>query len=219
MDFYETYKEAYENGWAGDRTGIGPNPPPWVNMLNWDGQGVWVMVQIADLLKALPKLRVFSPGGFPATFEIIPAPDNVFGWTKYFMDLEDMGVNLLASATDLVLHCSGATIARGFSGGVEMTGEFWLTGKMFTVSDTRQLKLPRRFTITPASGEATIDDGPQLVPPFKVKARLTADSSEVTGGQDAIGFDEKSGFPMSIVPQSTQSSTLTRSFSFFHRKS
>jgi len=219
MDYFDSYNEAYASGWAADRTGVGPNPPPWVLMLNWDGQGLWVVVQIPDLLKAVPKLKVFSPGGYPATFEILPSPGNVFGWTKYFMDLEDLGVNLLANSTDLTLHCSGATIGRGFSGGVEMSGDFWLTGKLFSAGDTRQVRLPKRFTITPASGDATIDDGPQLVPPFKVKARLTADSSDMTGGIDSVGFDDKGGFPMSVVPQSTQSSSLSRSFSFFHRKS
>lgn len=173
------WSELYSQGLIADMSWSGGVCPPWALSLGWDHEGVWVVVALRDLEAAVPNLKVYSPSGRPAHLLLKRAPDTSNLLPNFFDSLETQGVPIIAFMPDLQLVCNGGVISRGFDGETVIVGDFLLEATPPSGTNTLRLLLPRRLVLTSAPGSATTGGPPELIVPFRVRARITLSAEEL----------------------------------------
>jgi hypothetical protein len=173
------WSELYQQGLVADMSWSGGVCPPWALSLGWDNEGVWVVVPLGDLEAAVPGLQVFSSTGRPAHMLLKQAPATSNLLPNFFEQLEDQGIPIIAFQADLQLVCNGGVISRDIDGTTVMVGDFVLESQPPGATHVLRLHLPRRMILATAPGSATTGGGPELVPQFRVKARVTLSAEEL----------------------------------------
>jgi hypothetical protein len=136
-------------------------------------------VPLDQLEKVTGDLKVYSPAGLPAVMEIGMRPDDVYGWTQYFMKMDQQGVGMFVHAHQLELVCAGASIARGFQGGVVLSGKFTLVGVLFKGEPPQTIELGRHLLVTAAPGDVATGHPAGIIKPFKVKCSLVCSADDL----------------------------------------
>lgn len=185
-----SYSEAYTMGWQADLSSQGGVCPPWAASLSWDHQGIWVVVKLTDLERSVPGLKVFAPTNRTARILIRAAPKTTNLLPQFFTQLENAGLPVIAFNADLELVSEGGVLTRSEEGHTHLSAEFYLESTPLGGNFPLRFLLPRRMHLTGAPGSATAGGGPELVPPFRVPARVTADSEEVFLRSEPHGLDE-----------------------------
>lgn len=183
-----SWLESYQEGHYAPQYLGGGVLPPWAATLGWTDEGLWAVVQLSDLKAAIPKLEIFSPTGRPACVAILPPLQSSNQRPEVFRQMENTGLALLSLDPEVVLESTGGLITRGLFGETEFVGDMWLTSPAGEGLEARRFKLPRRMHITPAPGSASVGGGPEVVPPFRVKTRLTCFPEELTPAGAPVGL-------------------------------
>lgn len=188
------WSELYQQGLTADMSWQGGVCPPWAGSLGWDNEGVWAVVQLPQLEQAVPGLRVYSATGRPAHILLRQAPASSNLYPRFFEQLENEGVPIIAFHADLQMVCNGGVISRDQDGTSVLVADMLLESTPPGATHTLRLHLPRRMVLAQAPGSATVGGGPELVPPFRVPARITMSAEELYEPMEPhrLVFDQES---------------------------
>jgi len=173
MDLYERYQE----GHFGDTMGPSLAAPQWARALGWDGLGCWAVVRQDDLLEAVPGLTIHAIKNQPAVLVIRHPPTDVIAVQQFFEELENRNLNVVALAKELWLVCLGATLVRTSSGLSQLVGIFELEAQNRPDLPVLHVRIPNRLILTSGPGSAELPTGMVEIPYFKVRAKVTMNSS------------------------------------------
>jgi hypothetical protein len=191
--------EAYQQGLTSYETPNLTLGPPWAKQAGWDGVGIWIVIDPIDLCKSVPGLTMAS---LHQTFPYIlykKAPNHAFKLSKFFEDLEDNYINLVAARKYIQVVCEGATLISDESGGSYMSGFFHMT---FEVNGfVHKLMLPRKLVISERFCDVTLPGGADTIVSFDVDARLVMSALELSELQWKSGGkqDEEESRDFTIV--------------------
>lgn len=204
-------------GLVGDLASSGGVCPPWAAALGWDQEGIWVLISLKELEQAAPPLKIFAPTSQHARLLIKAAPPTNNLYPTFFRQLEDAGLPVVAFDPNLMLVCDGGVLTRSPEGHTHLSAEMYLEHTLENKQESLRFRLPRRMHLTSAPGSATSGGGPELVSPFKVHARVTADSLAVFARTEPHGLEEadlEADLPVflnsSIDDQESVASGITR---------
>lgn len=148
---------------------------------------------LQDLESAVPGLRIYSATGRPAHMLLKKGPATSNLLPQFFSELEDQGVPIMAFQPDLQLVCSGGVLSRGLDGEAVIVGDLSLESTPAGATHTLRLLLGRRLVLSSAPGSATMGRGPEIVPPFRVRARITLSAEELYEPREPhrLAFEEE----------------------------
>lgn len=180
--------EPYSMGHRADQAWSEGSPPPWAAELGWDGQGIWLTVDLHALMRSVQSIDICSPTGRPASqcLGLLPYPG--FPLSNFFVALENKGLPVMALAADLTLVFEGGVISRGLNGSFDLVGPMHARGWVGPGDQTHKLLLAPRLVLTTVPGSATMGTPAEVVPPFEVRCRITLNSNQVQGEFDPIGL-------------------------------
>lgn len=89
--------------------------------------------------------------------------------------------------------CNGGVLSRNYDGSTVLVADMLLESTPPRATHTLRLHLPKRLTITHAPGGASIGSQPEIVPVFRVAARITASAEELyeTHEPHGLEFDQE----------------------------
>lgn len=181
MDWFQ--HERYENGHYGGDTLEDFYVPDWASVLGWEGVGCWVIVEHADLMKAIPGLEIMSSVVGVAAASLGFPPSSASGLMDYFSGLEDRGINLIGLSEKQEIICRGCTLRRTPDGDIHFVGLMEVRTPVKDI-DTNSVKyisttLPSRLTILTIAGDVTLPFGQTSLPGFVVPCKVTMKASDL----------------------------------------
>jgi hypothetical protein len=207
-------QEMYEEGLTSIDSPQYITPPPWLSSLGWDNEGIWVVVPLKELSKVSPGLEVYSAHEVYAvnTITLVPEQPGLFG--PILSRLTETDLPLFAYASNVTLNFAGGIITQNVAGTWYLTGPQTLTAEVPALKRHLEFKLPQKLRLIRPPGSIMKNDGTDIVAPFKVTARLTADSEVATAVNSTfVGMELEEAVNESPVNKpSMRASFLTRSW-------
>lgn len=169
MDAFERFQEGYYAGFPD----VGASAPLWARELHWDGMGMWIVVQPADLIKVIKGLEFFPEPTGPCTILLESPPSNAYLLRQFFERIEDSGLSVVATTPNQFLSCMGANLVRNEAGGSELVGIYEL--EAHASPDVPKLIYPirGRLRLCQAPGSVSLPPGVLGISYFKVKCLVT----------------------------------------------